>query len=109
MPHIVSLSELKKKLAGEPAPRLVEALPVRYFQEGHLPSASHMPHDQIAELAPAALPDRSADIIIYCASATCQNSHKAAAALERLGYSNVSVFAGGKQEWVEAGLPLERA
>jgi rhodanese-related sulfurtransferase len=29
-------------------------------------------------------------------------------ALERLGYTNVMVYAGGKQDWLAAGLPIER-
>jgi 3-mercaptopyruvate sulfurtransferase SseA len=28
--------------------------------------------------------------------------------LEQMGYSDVSVYAGGKQDWDEAGLPVER-
>ena len=42
------------------------------------------------------------------ASATCQNSHIAARHLEQMGYTSVSVYAGGKQDWSEAGLPIER-
>jgi rhodanese-related sulfurtransferase len=54
------------------------------------------------------LPDRNAEIVVYCASATCQNSHIAARLLEQRGYTDVSVYAGGKQDWSEAGLALER-
>lgn len=25
-----------------------------------------------------------------------------------LGYTNVKVYAGGKQDWIDAGLPLEK-
>ena len=53
------------------------------------------------------LPEREAEIVVYCASNTCQNSHIAARRLEQLGYTRVAVFAGGKKEWVEAGLSLE--
>jgi hypothetical protein len=28
-------------------------------------------------------------------------------ALERIGYTNVGEYRGGKQEWLEAGLPVE--
>ncbi len=53
------------------------------------------------------VPDTSTEVVVYCASATCQNSHIAARILDQIGYGNVSVFAGGKQAWVEAGLALE--
>jgi len=47
-------------------------------------------------------------IVVYCANMRCQNSHQAAEELERLGYGDVSVYAGGKEEWIEAGYPVER-
>ena len=67
----------------------------------------HMPHDQTRQLAPILVPDTSTEVVVYCASATCQNSHIAARVLDQIGYRNVSVFAGGKQAWIEAGLALE--
>jgi rhodanese-related sulfurtransferase len=87
---------------------LAEALTEKYYRDGHLPGAKHLPHDQVRELAPGLLPDKSAEIVVYCASRTCQNSHIAAKVLEQLGYTHVAVYAGGKQDWQEAGLALER-
>jgi rhodanese-related sulfurtransferase len=87
---------------------LVEALPEKYYRDGHLPGARHLPHDQVRALAARVLPERDAEIVVYCASATCQNSHLAARVLEQLGYASVAVYPGGKQDWSEAGLPLER-
>lgn len=88
---------------------LVEALPEKYWRDWHLPGARHLPHDQVRQLAPTVLPDKSAEIVVYCASRTCQNSHLAARVLEQLGYTNVAVYAGGKQDWQEAGQAEERA
>jgi len=99
---------LARKLAGAARPVLVEALPEQYFRNWHLPGARHLPHDEVARLAPTVLPDKSAEIVVYCASRSCQNSHVAAAKLAQMGYENVAVYAGGKQEWSEAGLPVER-
>jgi rhodanese-related sulfurtransferase len=67
-----------------------------------------MPHDRVRTLAPTVVPDKQAEIIVYCASDTCRNSHLAAQTLEAIGYTNVGVYAGGKKEWVEAGLALEK-
>ncbi|HEX9183276.1 MAG TPA: rhodanese-like domain-containing protein [Burkholderiales bacterium] len=86
---------------------LLEALPEKYWRDWHLPGARNLPHDRVRELAPALLPDKSAEMIVYCASSTCQNSHIAARVLEQMGYANVSVYSGGKQDWQEAGLPVE--
>jgi rhodanese-related sulfurtransferase len=87
---------------------LVEALPEKYYRDGHLPGARHLPHDQVRQHAAAALPARDAEIVVYCASDTCQNSHIAARVLAQMGYGDVAVYPGGKQDWQEAGLPLER-
>ena len=101
----IDRSTLRTKLGRA---TLVEALPEKYYREGHLPGAKHLPHDQVRLLAPAVLPDNDAEIVVYCASSTCQNSHIAAQVLEQLGYTHVAVYAGGKQDWQEAGLALER-
>lgn len=103
----LTLEQLRTRLAANAAITLLEALPARYYQDGHLPQALHMPHDQTRQLAPLLVPDMSTEVVVYCASATCQNSHIAARILDQIGYGNVSIFAGGKQAWVEAGLALE--
>jgi len=103
----LTLEQVGSRRSANPALVLVEALPEKYFRDGHLPGARHLPHDQVARLAATVLPEREAEIVVYCASNTCQNSHIAARRLEQLGYTRVAVFAGGKKEWVEAGLSLE--
>jgi rhodanese-related sulfurtransferase len=108
MNQIVDRIELQRRLAGTARPTLIEALPEKYYRDWHLPGALHLPHTEVRERAAAILPDKTADIVVYCASATCQNSHIAAKVLEQLGYTRVAVYAGGKQDWSEAGLPVER-
>jgi rhodanese-related sulfurtransferase len=99
---------LALRLAGANPPVLAEALPERYFRDWHLPGARHLPHDEVDRLAASVLPDKAAEIVVYCASRNCQNSHVAAAKLSQMGYANVAVYAGGKQDWSEAGLAVER-
>lgn len=108
MSEKIERGALAAALRGPNPPRLVEALPERYFVDAHLPGAVNIPHDAVDALAPALLPDKAAAIVVYCASASCRNSDLAAARLERLGYGAVRVYGGGKQDWVEAGLPVER-
>lgn len=103
----ITREELQKRFIANPRLLLLEALPEKYFVDGHLPGARHMPHDQVKELASALAPDRDAEVVVYCASKTCQNSHIAGNQLVQMGYSNVAVYGDGKQDWVEAGLPLE--
>lgn len=105
--NTVSRTELLNKLLSGPRPILVEALPERYYRAGHLPGALNINHDVVKTAAPTLLPDKQADIVIYCANAACQNSDMAAVQLLALGYQHVAVFKGGKQDWQEAGLVLE--
>ena len=107
MDKIVTRNELQARIAANPALVLLEALPEKYYNDWHLPGARHFPHDQARQLAPETVPDKSAEIVVYCASSSCQNSHIAASVLRQIGYANVSVYAGGKQDWSEAGLARE--
>jgi rhodanese-related sulfurtransferase len=107
MPATIAREDLVARILSGNPPVLLEALPERYFAQKHLPGALHFPHDQVAELAPRIVPDRSTPIVVYCASRTCQNSHIAAQRLAQLGYVDVAVYAGGKQDWEEAGLRFE--
>ena len=53
------------------------------------------------------VPDRDAQIVVYCASGS--RSAFAAKALEELGYENVSSLAGGFNEWKRNGYALRPA
>ncbi|HML96761.1 MAG TPA: rhodanese-like domain-containing protein [Thermodesulfobacteriota bacterium] len=87
---------------------IVEALSERSWKDGHLPGAVQLDYPEVRERAGDVLPDKDAKIVVYCANEVCRNSVKAAEELEALGYTNVYEYAGGKQDWVEAGLALER-
>lgn len=104
----ISLKELEASLRAARRPVLLEALPKRYFDQGHLPDAVNINVDEVKAKAPELLPDKEAQIVVYCASQTCTNSDQVAAQLHALGYTDVAVFKGGKAEWQAAGHALER-
>jgi rhodanese-related sulfurtransferase/ketosteroid isomerase-like protein len=107
MVNRIGREELKSKLDSGEKVVVIEALPASYYYEKHLPGALNLPHDQVDELAPALLPDKSAEIVTYCANGPCPNSGIAAERLIALGYTNVREYYEGKQDWIEAGLPTE--
>ena len=107
MTDTITREELQQKLERGDALTLVEALPPRYFAEGHLPGAINLPHDEVRRRASELLPDKEADIVLYCASTECSNSRLATDTLRRMGYRHAVEYVGGKQDWVDAGLPLE--
>lgn len=86
---------------------LVETLGPNSYAEAHLPGAINIPHTRVDELALEMLPDKSAQIVVYCSNTACQNSPQAASRLDALGYENVYDYDEGKQDWIGAGLPTE--
>ena len=109
MSTLITREELVRRMNGTSALVLVEALPEKYYRDWHLPGARHLPHDQVRGLAATVLPQKTAEIVVYCASETCQNSHMAANQLTLMGYTSVSVYGGGKKDWSEAGLSIEQS
>jgi rhodanese-related sulfurtransferase len=66
----VSREELKAKMERGEAFTLVETLQEVAYKHEHLPGAINLPPDRVRELAPSLLPDKSAEIIVYCSSPT---------------------------------------
>ena len=66
------------------------------FDEGHIPGAILIPYTEIENKAKEMLPDKDAQILVYCRSG--RRSKIAAEALSKLGYTNVKEF-GGIIDW----------
>ena len=102
----ITRTELRDRIQAGATFKLVEALPRKYYEEAHLPTAFNLPLDQIDELAPTLLPDKQELVVTYCASDACENSGIAAAHLRKLGYTNVREYHEGKADWIAAGLAV---
>jgi rhodanese-related sulfurtransferase len=107
LPHHISRDDLHHLMTNGHRPVLVEALGAAYYADAHLPGAVNIPPGQVDGLAPLLLPEKQADIVVY-GSGDSASSDAVARRLERLGYTAVAVYRGGKEDWVELGLPLER-
>lgn len=102
----IDRDELKQKLDHPKKSILVEALPPEHFRKQHLPGAINIPLEQIRNRAPELMPNKDMEVIVYCAGPACHASRQAADELTTMGYVNVRHYAGGKEDWMEAGLPL---
>src|SRR4029079_2920524 len=100
----------------ELTPQEVEALPggnativdvreASEWDQGHLPGAVHISKSYVEQQIEAAVPDRDAEVILYCAGGV--RSLFAAQTLEQMGYTNIASMSGGFQQWKGAGLPWE--
>jgi rhodanese-related sulfurtransferase len=66
----ISRDELKLKIDRGEQFLLVETLPATAYHHAHLPGAINLPPDQVTQLAPTILPDKAAEIVVYCAKPT---------------------------------------
>ena len=104
----ITREDLHTRIAAAEPTVVVEALGAAYYADAHLPGAINIPAGQVDRLAPALLPARDATVVVYC-SGSSRSADSVARRLEELGYSKVAVYAGGKEDWVEHGLPVERS
>jgi rhodanese-related sulfurtransferase len=87
---------------------LVEALGPMFYADAHLPGAVNLPPELVAELAPTLLPDRSVPVVVYASAMSPASAATVSRRLLELGFEDVAVYPGGKEDWVEAGLPVHR-
>ena len=66
------------------------------YDQGHIPGAIQISHDEITEKAEEVLTDKDQLILVYCRSG--RRSKIAAEALVELGYTNIKEF-GGIIDW----------
>ena len=104
----ITADELRQKLERGDDFVLIDALAPMVYAHSHLPGAINLPPTAIdSYMVARRIPDRNTEIVVYCSSPNCEDS-LATGARQELGYTNVSHYSGGKNEWREAGLPLER-
>lgn len=103
----ITREELQVRMADGRPLRVVEALPPTHYEQEHLPGALNLPHDEVDALAATVLPDTATTVVVYCANGPCRNSGIAARRLVELGYTDVHEYEAGKQDWIQAGLPVE--
>lgn len=66
------------------------------YDEGHIPGAIVISHDEILKKAESVLTDKDQLILVYCRSG--RRSKLAAEDLRKLGYTNIKEF-GGIIDW----------
>lgn len=75
------------------------------WQAGHVEGAAHMGRGIIERDIVQKIPDKDAEIILYCGGG--YRSALAADMLQKMGYTNVFSMAGGWKAWNDAKLPIE--
>lgn len=91
---------------------VLDARPEIFYRLGHVPYALTLPRetfDKAYTLLRGRLEtDLAVPLVVYCSSATCEDSELVQKALQKIGFTHVALFRGGWGEWTEAHLPEER-
>jgi rhodanese-related sulfurtransferase len=83
---------------------LVDTREDHEWEEGRIPGALHLGKGIIERDIENTIPDKKAEIILYCGGGF--RSALAAQALQKMGYTQVLSMDGGFRGWKEAGKPI---
>ena len=92
----ITAEEPKKIMDSEEGYIILDTRTQAEYDEGHIPGAIVISHDEITEKAEEVLTDKNRLILVYCRSG--RRSKIAAEALVELGYTNIKEF-GGIIDW----------
>ena len=76
------------------------------YAAGHLPGAKHVPRGYLESRIEGAVPDRSTQVIVYCASGN-RSAYAARTLAEELGYEHVRSMTGGITLWKDRGYEVD--
>lgn len=83
---------------------IVDSRPAaRKYDRGHIPTAINIPDTQFDKLTELLPKDKKQLLIFYCEGVDCMLSHQSAFKAEKLGYTNIKVYAEGYPDWVARG------
>ena len=84
--------------------QLIDSRPAaRKFDPGHIPTAINIPDTQFEKMVDQLPADKNTLLIFYCEGHECMLSHNSAFKAEKLGYTNIRVYAEGYPEWIQKG------
>lgn len=84
--------------------QIIDSRPTaRKYDPGHIPTALNIPDSQFDKLAGQLPPDKASLLIFYCDGLECMLSHNSAYKAEKLGYTNIRVYAAGYPDWLKSG------
>lgn len=92
----ITAEEAKRIMDSEEGYIILDVRTQEEYDQGHIPGAIVISHEEIAEKAEDVLTDKDQLILVYCRSG--RRSKIAAEALAELGYTNIKEF-GGILDW----------
>ena len=91
-------------LPQKPGVMIIDSRPTaRKYDKGHVPGAVSIPDSSFDKMTAMLPQDKSTLLIFYCGGTKCKLSHKSAFKAEKLGYTNIKVYAEGYPDWKKKG------
>jgi molybdopterin/thiamine biosynthesis adenylyltransferase/rhodanese-related sulfurtransferase len=100
----VDPSEVRDELSNGVV--LVDVREPEEWATGHIPGAKHVPKSYLESRIEGAVPDRSAHVVLYCASGN-RSAWATRTLIEDLGYEHVESMTGGFTLWKDRGYDVE--
>ncbi|PQO30455.1 rhodanese-like domain-containing protein [Bremerella cremea] len=90
---------------------LINTLSEASFESTRIPGSINIPLEKsdFEKRVEQTIGGKNQPVVLYCASADCHSSTKAAKRLEESGFTEVMDFEGGAKEWEEQGGHLAHA
>lgn len=105
-PRLVRFDEVSK-YAVLPKPEgvvIIDSRPgARKYDKGHIPGSINIPERTFDKMTDSLPKDKASLLIFYCGGVKCMLSHKSAFKAEKLGYTNIKVYAEGYPDWKNNG------
>jgi rhodanese-related sulfurtransferase len=102
----VTVDQVKTKLDRGERFALVDVREDNEWAKDHVTGAIHLGKGIIERDAEQQLPDKNAQIVLYCGGGF--RSALAADSLQKMGYTNVLSMDGGIRDWRDKGYPLTK-
>lgn len=101
-----TVADVAARLARGESLQLVDVREDDEWRAGHVRGAMHLGKGVIERDIETKLPDKDAEIILYCGGGF--RSVLAAEQIQKMGYTNVISMDGGMRGWRDAKLPEDR-
>ncbi len=101
--NTITRDALKAKLDRHEPLQLVMALGRWAWEQARIPGSLNFATytDALARLS------KDEEVVVYCTNPSCPASYRLYHYLKSQGFTKVSRYSGGIEEWAEAGLPVE--
>jgi phage shock protein E len=96
----------QRLLSAPPAEVLIlDVRSAEEYQDGHVPGAINIPHDEITARIQSLMPNQDKPIVIYCRSG--RRADLASSVLSSAGFTQLLQLQGHMNGWRDAQLPEE--